>query len=72
MSITRQIERNKLKSKYKNNKIRKAWRTEQINKYSIQGYCDLINKNNSKIKKVNGKKVRITRNKLTPSEAYMV
>lgn len=72
MSITRQIERNKLKSKYKNNKIRKAWRTEQINKYSIQGYCDLINKNNSKIKKVNDKKVRITRNKLTPSEAYMV
>lgn len=72
MSITRQIERNKLKQKQQNNKIRKAWRTYQINKYSIQGYCDLINKNNSKIKKVNGKKVRITRNKLTPSEAYMV
>lgn len=72
MSVLRQIKRNKLKLRQQNNKIRKAWRSKQIEKYSIQGYCDLINKNNSKIKKINGKKVRITRNKLTPSEAYMV
>ncbi len=72
MSVLRQIKRNKLKLRQQNNKIRKAWRSKQIEKYSIQEYCDLINKNNSKIKKVNGKKVRITRNKLTPSEAYMV
>mgnify|MGYP003610632424 FL=1 len=72
MSVLRKIKRNKLKLRQQNNKIRKAWRSKQIEKYIIQGYCDLINKNNSKIKKVNGKKVRITRNKLTPSEAYMV
>ena len=61
MSITRQIERNKLKIKQQNNKIRKAWRTEQINKYSIKGYCDMYNKNNPK-----------KQDKLTPKEAYSV
>lgn len=61
MSITRQIERNKLKSKYRNNKIRKAWRTEQINKYSIKGYCDMYNRNNPK-----------KQDKLTPKEVYSV
>lgn len=61
MSIIRQIERNKLKIKQQNNKIRKAWRTEQINKYSIKGYCDMYNKNNPK-----------KQDKLTPKEAYSV
>ena len=61
MSITRQIERNKLKVKQQNNKIRKAWRTEQINKYSIKGYCDMYNRNNPK--KIN---------KLTPKQAYSI
>lgn len=61
MSITRQIERNKLKVKQQNNKIRKAWRTEQINKYSIQGYCDIYNRNNPK-----------KLDKLTPKQAYSV
>lgn len=61
MSITRKIERNKLKVKQQNNKIRKAWRTEQINKYSIKGYCDMYNTNNpNKI------------NKLTPKQAYSI
>ena len=61
MSITRQIERNKLKLKQQNNKIRKAWRINQINKYSIQGYCDIYNKNNPK-----------KQDKLTPKDAYSV
>lgn len=61
MSIIRQIERNKLKLKYRNNKIRKSWRTEQINKYSIKGYCKIYNKNNPK-----------KQDKLTPKEAYIV
>lgn len=61
MSIIRKIERNKLKEKQQNNKIRKAWRTEQINKYSIKGYCDMYNRNNPK-----------KLNKLTPKQAYSI
>lgn len=61
MSIIRQIERNKLKSKQQNNKIRKSWRTHQIDKYSIQGYCKMYNKNNPK-----------KLDKLTPKEAYLI
>lgn len=61
MSITRQIERNKLKQKQQNNKIRKVWRTHQIDKYSIQGYCKMYNKNNPK-----------KLDKLTPKEAYLI
>ena len=61
MSITRKIERNKLKVKQQNNKIRKAWRTEQINKYSIKGYCDMYNRNNPK-----------KLNKLAPKQAYSI
>ena len=61
MSISRQIERNKLKTKQQNNRIKKAWRTEQINKYSIKGYCDMYNKNNPK-----------KQDKLTPKQAYLV
>ena len=61
MSITRKIERNQLKVKQQNNKIRKAWRTEQINKYSIQGYCKMYNRNNPN-----------KTDKLTPKNAYIV
>lgn len=61
MSITRQIERNELKAKQQNNKIRKVWRTHQIDKYSIQGYCKMYNKNNPK-----------KLDKLTPKEAYLI
>ena len=61
MSITRKIERNQLKVKQQNNKIRKAWRTEQINKYGIQGYCDMYNRNNPN-----------KTDKLTPKNAYIV
>lgn len=61
MSITRQIERNKLKTNYRSNKIRKAWRIEQINKYSIKGYCDMYNRNNPK-----------KLDKMTPKEVYLV
>lgn len=61
MSIKRQIERNKLKINYRSNKIRKAWRTEQINKYSIKGYCDMYNRNNPK-----------KLDKMTPKEVYLV
>lgn len=41
MSITRKIERNKLKENYGNNKIKKAWRELQINNYSITGYVNI-------------------------------
>lgn len=61
MSIIRQIERNKLKSKQQNNKIRKVWRTHQIDKYSIQGYCKMYNKNNPK-----------KLDKLTLKETYLI
>lgn len=61
MSIVRQIERNKLKDKQENNKIRKAWRTYQIDKYSIQGYCDIVNKN-----------ARTKMQRITPKTAYLV
>lgn len=61
MSTLRQIERNKLKYEQRNNKIRKAWRSKQIEKYSIQGYCDMYNRNNPS-----------RTNKLTPKTAYMV
>lgn len=36
MSIERKLNRNKLKSAHKNNKINNAWREYQINKYGIQ------------------------------------
>ena len=61
MSVLRQIKRNKLKLRQQNNKIRKAWRTEQINKYSIKGYCEMYNRNNPK-----------KLDKLTPKQAYNV
>lgn len=44
-SILRKIERNKLKNEQKNNKIQKAWRKKQVDKYGLQGYIDLHNKN---------------------------
>ena len=47
MSITRKIERNKLKEDNGNNKIRKAWRNFQVDNYSISGYVKL--RNNKKI-----------------------
>lgn len=61
MSIIRTIQRNILKNSQQNNKIRKAWRTLQVEKYSIQGYCDMYNKNN-----------KHKANKMKPSEVYMV
>ena len=45
MSILRKIERNKLKHDQKNNKIQKVWRRKQVEKYGLQGYIDLYNKN---------------------------
>ena len=61
MATLRQIRRNKLKFNQGNNKIRKAWRSEQIDNYSIQGYCDMYNRNNPR-----------KNTKLTPKTAYMV
>lgn len=61
MSIERTIQRNKIKNEQQNNKIRKAWRIFQVEKYSIQNYCDMYNKNN---------KNKI--NKLKPVDVYMV
>lgn len=60
MSIIRKIERNKLKFEQKNNKIRKAWRTNQIHKYGLKKYCLLWNKSHKKT------------NKITPKAAYNV
>ena len=61
MSVTRKIQRNILKNSQQNNKIRKAWRTLQVEKYSIDGYCKMYNKNNKK-----------KTTKMKPSEVYMV
>ena len=61
MSTTRTIQRNKIKNEQQNNKIRKAWRISQVEKYGIQDYCDMYNKNN---------KNKI--NKLKPVDVYMV
>lgn len=61
MSVLRQIKRNKLKYNQGNNKIRKAWRSKQIDTYSIQGYCDMYNANNPR-----------RTSKLTPKTAYIV
>lgn len=61
MSIERTIQRNKIKNEQQNNKIRKVWRIFQVEKYGIQDYCDMYNKNN---------KNKI--NKLKPVDVYMV
>ena len=56
--MIRKIERNKLKIKQENNKIRKAWRMYQVDKYSIDGYCKLYNKNiTSKLKRITPKTI---------------
>lgn len=44
-SISRKIERNKLKQSYQSNRIQKAWRKKQVDEYGLQGYIDLHNKN---------------------------
>lgn len=61
MSTTRTIQRNRLKNSQQSDRIRKAWRTFQVNKYAIQDYCDMYNKNN---------KNKI--NKLKPVDVYKV
>lgn len=61
MSTLRQIKRNKLKFEQGNNKIRKAWRDKQTEKYSLQGFCDMYNKNNPN-----------KNDKMTPKTAYIV
>lgn len=61
MSIERTIQRNKIKNEQQNNKIRKEWRIFQVEKYGIQDYCDMYNKNN---------KNKI--NKLKPVDVYKV
>lgn len=57
----RKIRRNMFKIEQGNNKIRQAWRSYQIGKYSIDGYCKLYNSN------VTTKMARIT-----PKTAYIV
>jgi hypothetical protein len=52
----RKIRRNMFKIEQGNSKIRKAWRSYQVGKYSVDGYCKLYNKNN--------------RNKITPNTVY--
>ncbi len=59
-SYLRKIERNILKEEQGNNNIKRKWREHQIDKYSIQDYCDLYNKNNKKM------------NKLKPNEIYNI
>ena len=61
MSTTRTIQRNRLKNSQQSDRIRKAWRTFQVNKYAIQDYCDMYNKNS---------KNKI--NKLKPVDVYKV
>lgn len=45
MSMLRKIQRNNMKYEQKNNKIKSAWRKKQVDKYGLQGYIDLHNKN---------------------------
>lgn len=61
MSTTRTIQRNRLKNSQQSNRIRKAWRIFQVEKYGIQDYCDMYNKNNKN-----------KMNKLKPVDVYMV
>lgn len=63
MSIERKSNRNKLKNAHKNNKINKAWREYQINKYGIQSWCEKLN---------NSKNITNKASKATPSTAYYV
>lgn len=57
----RKIRRNIFKLEQGNNKIQSAWRNYQIEKYSIDGYCKIINRNaNTKTKRI------------TPSIAYSI
>ena len=61
MSTTRTIQRNRLKNSQQSNRIRKAWRIFQVEKYGIQDYCYMYNKNNKNNK-----------NKIKPVDVYMV
>ena len=63
MSIERKLNRNKLKNAHKNNKINKAWREYQINKYGIQSWCEKFN---------NSKNIKNKASKATPDTAYYV
>lgn len=42
MSTERKIERNKLKLEQKNNKIQKAWRIYQTQKYGVAKYYKIL------------------------------
>lgn len=44
-SMLRKIQRNNIKYEQKNNKIKSAWRKKQVDKYGLQRYIDLHNKN---------------------------
>ncbi len=56
MSFERKVNRNKLKKAQRNNKIQKAWRYYQIEKYGIGEWCKLHNKS----KNIKNKEERVT------------
>ena len=57
----RKIQRNFLKKYMNSNRIRKAWRDFQIQKYGLQQYVDMYNRNQNKLNK-----------KITPNTANMI
>ena len=57
----RKIQRNFLKKYMKSNRIRKAWRDFQIQKYGLEQYVDMYNRNQNKLNK-----------KITPNTANMI
>lgn len=63
MSIERKTNRNKLKNAQKNNKINKAWREYQINKYGIKIWCRKFN---------DSRKLTNKANKATPETAHFI
>lgn len=57
----RKIERNFLKKYMGSNRIRKAWRNFQIQRYGLEQYVDIFNKNQNKKQK-----------RITPNTANMI
>lgn len=61
MSFERKVNRNKLKKAQENNKIQKAWRYYQIEKYGAKKWCNLYNKS---------KNIKNKASQATPSTAF--
>lgn len=63
MSLSRVVNRNKLKRSQKNNKIQKAWRYYQIKKYGIHKWCKMYN---------DSKNIKNKEERVTPNTAFYI